>query len=514
MLFNDKSRKKIHCCCFKMLIGFLFILSVRRYYHVADATVQSRRQTMQLEYPGMARGFLLSQQPNRPSALIHKHKLIVVKYLRIFTTIVPIAEKVLSVQLQANAQMYASLLMRRALRLERDYRLSHRYSSFASVSGRVGGDSTEYADGVIGTFMSRLPVNSPGVALMINSLIKHIIKVSHYYAAEKSKSRADSADISAKTRRTNLSAPTSVGHSTPPTKELLENVVNDVFTYPATKDLLIYTFACIDKLTFYHPIVGQKTDPSGAGTGEFAPYVCDDHSVYESIVESVDSAQLGKILHPLLVPVSSELKLGTEFLPLTRRSLVMSDQKFFFLDAGTDFVLYRAAPGATATAGSAAGGPFGHMLELTKLDEEFAESCLHAAAQARQEYPFPPADPATSGTTAGIAGVDSEGDFAIGESAKSRTKSTRGQPRSKYSDCVAPKVVNHMYDGDFLLLYLARRLKNATVLPRVQLCDAGTGSASVFDAYLLEDHSSSGLSYHQFVEYLVEVVKRDMKLEP
>lgn len=478
---------------------------------MADATVQSRRQTTQLEYPGMARGFLLSPQPNRPSALNHRHKLIVVKYLRIYTTVVPTAEKVLSVQLQANAQMYASLLMRRALRLERDYRLSHRYSSLSATSSRAGSNNTEYTESVIGAFMNRIPVDSPGIALMINSLIKHIIKVSHYYAAEKTKPRTDNADFTnIKNRRPSAPAPTASGHHSPPSKDLLENIVNDVFTYPAIKDLLIYTFACIDKLTFYHPIVGQKTDFLGVGTGEYAPYVCDDHCVFESIVESVGSAQLSKLLHPLLVPVSSELKLNAEFLPLTRRSLVMSDQKYFFLDAGTDFVLYRAVthPGAGGSGAGSASGPFAHMLEVVKLDGDFAESCIHAAAQARQDYPAP------SSVVTSIPGVESEGDFAIGESAKSRTKSTRGQPRNKVSDCVAPKVVNHMYDGDFLLLYLARRLKNTTVLPRVQVCDAGTGSASVFDAYLLEDHSRSGLSYHQFVEYLTEVVKRDMKLEP
>eukprot|EP00128_Syssomonas_multiformis_P000528 Colp12_sorted_trinity150504_noHs@30731 len=157
----------------------------------------------------------------------------------------------------------------------------------------------------------------------------------------------------------------------------------------------------------------------------------------------------------------------------------MSDQKYFFLDAGSDFILYRAVgtsnQGAVPSAASNE-AHFKHLLEVTKLDADFADLCVHAAAQAREDYPISRSDTPTT--------LDSDGDLVTSESAKMRTKSTRGQFKSPHSDALAPRIVNHMYAGDNLLLYLQRRVKNATIVPRAQVCDAGTASASVFDAYL------------------------------
>jgi hypothetical protein len=70
-----------------------------------------------------------------------------------------------------------------------------------------------------------------------------------------------------------------------------------------------------------------------------------------------------------------------------------------------------------------------------------------------------------------------------------------------------------MYDALFLLGYVQRRLLNLETVPRIQLCEVGSASASAFAAHLLEDHSSSGLVYAQFIQFVLEVVKRDLSEE-
>jgi hypothetical protein len=292
----------------------------------------------------------------------------------------------------------------------------------------------------------------------------------------------------------------------------------------------------------------------------------------------VDVYNFSRVLYPLLVPVSDDLLLSDEFVALTRKSLTMSDKKYFFLDAGTEFMLYRttlntsnhptvgtassvsgvgltplvppppAAAAASSThAFSSSGVPvsFPQMLQLTSMNPHLADSCIHAAARARAEYPFSPAPApaAVAGSGGGAGGGNGDGDgeqnddsggavveldgrrlvgsrqrhsvsSLSGAVERDRGKSRdKGRDGTKSTDSLptvptVPAVVNVMYDPKCLPGYLLRRIQAADIVPRVQMCDAGTASASLFATHLLEDHSRSGLMYDQFVEFILEIVKR------
>lgn len=473
---------------------------VARYYHVADATVQCRRQAGNPQYAARSRrGFLLSQCTNRPADLDKTRKLIVVKYLRVFTIVVECIPSIPKLFLDSNAQVQVSLHVRRAMQLERQQRLSHRYTA---QSMSLTAEATQHP--AITAFASKINMQSPGVSYLVNSLVKCLIQLMHHYAVEK-KVRRKEHDEKLKANR---SSPNAVADDS------LDTIMAEVLADSTVKDRLIYTFASIDKLTFCAPLIANRVAKAGSSvkvTDDLRAYLSDEGGAFESQVCTGDGYNLARLLHPLLVPVSADLLLGENFVPLTRRSTVMCEQPCFLLDAGMEVLLYRGAGtmssmstqssiGATSTAGLGQhhdAAAVSHLLAVCPMDESIADGCIHAAAQARFEHP------AVVQPNDADAAEEEPPTAPIVRTKSSKDKSQLGIPN-------APKVVSLMYDNRFLLGYLQRRLMCSELVPRVQVCDAGSATASLFAAYLLEDHSRSGLLYSEFVDFIREVVKRDM----
>lgn len=490
---------------------------VARYYHIADATVQCRRQANNPQYAARnRRGFLLSQCTNRQPDLDKTRKLIVVKYLRVFTMVVGCVPSVPKLFLASNAQAQLSLQMRRAVQLEREHRLSQRYTAQSVLLTTQASQ-----DPAIASFASKINMQSPGTAYLVNSLIKSLVRLIHHYAVEK-KLRLQEQDQRLKGGR----KPASTG---PGDEHSLDVIMSEVLGDATIKDKLIYTFAAIDKLTFFAPLLANILKKVGGSVkvgGNVSTYLPDEGCALESQACTGDGYNIARPLHPLLVPVSSDLLLGDSFLPLTRRSTVMCEQPCFLLDAGWEIILFRSAAAglsgssaAASTTGTstavntgfgtgtgssllghhhdaAAAAQVSHLLAVGPMDESFADGCVHAAMRARTEHPVVQVDDASNTekeSTSAPAG---------------RTRNTKDKAKLVIPN--APKVVNLMYDNCFLLGYLQRRLLCSELVPKVHVCDAGSATASLFAAHLLEDHSRSGLLYSEFLDFVVEVLKRDL----
>jgi hypothetical protein len=400
----------------------------------------------------------------------------------------------------------------------------------------------------------------------VNSTVSLVLRIVREYAADRVRHGTESTSGSSIAGRKLHSSGLAVA-SNPDA----DTIVFEVFSLTAVKDILKFSFAALDKLTLYAPTICAEVNNTGKlsilNTDNYYAYVCDEGCEFEDMALHVDVYNFSKVLYPLLVPVSDDLLLSDEFVALTRKSLTMSDKKYFFLDAGTEFMLYRtalntsnhatvgaassvsgvgmtplvppppeaaAASSTLAFSSSGASVSFPQMLQLTSMNPHLADSCIHAAARARAEYPFSPTPAAVAGSGGGDGDaeqtddsggsvVELDGRRLVGSrqrhgvgSVSAAGESDRGSRRDKGRDGTkstaslptVPAVVNVMYDPKCLPGYLLRRIQAADIVPRVQVCDAGTASASLFATHLLEDHSRSGLVYDQFVEFILEIVKR------
>jgi hypothetical protein len=483
---------------------------VRKHYHVADAKLAARRQALQYsKFIGVQDGFMLPQDVNREGDLSTDHKLLVVRYLRIYTAKVVCSAQVLHLLACSDAATHITLQMRHALQLERQHRLYRLYTpentkNYGDSSHRTtqnGIASADY-DGTahLKTFTDKINMQSPGVTLLVNTLIERIITIVREYAREKQersrpasppRSRPASRGNTPRTPMPSPGPPVSLSLSSPADVDAL---LVEVMAYPIVRDMLIYTFAAVDKLNLYTPTVGVDN----------RAYLSDDGAYFENNMCTLDAVNVARVLHPLLLPVSDDLRLAEEFLPLTRRSVVTSAQQYLYLDAGTECMLYRStnaptsgshtAPTSTAPGQKEGGGRFPHMLELAPLDTKTLEICANGVATARRET--------------GSAARRSSSQLAqLGEPALKTSASADKLPGEEVR---APRLVNSMYDALFLPNYLQRRLRNLDLVPRVHVCESGSASASAFAAHLLEDHSNSGLVFAQFLKFVTEVVKRDI----
>lgn len=67
-------------------------------------------------------------------------------------------------------------------------------------------------------------------------------------------------------------------------------------------------------------------------------------------------------------------------------------------------------------------------------------------------------------------------------------------------------------NNHFLVAFLRRRMVLSPVTPMPALVLGGTGSASAFSRFLLDDGESTGMSYAAFVESVVSLVKSELQL--
>eukprot|EP00428_Durinskia_dybowskii_P062563 CAMPEP_0170382846 /NCGR_PEP_ID=MMETSP0117_2-20130122/15163_1 /TAXON_ID=400756 /ORGANISM="Durinskia baltica, Strain CSIRO CS-38" /LENGTH=792 /DNA_ID=CAMNT_0010638517 /DNA_START=1 /DNA_END=2379 /DNA_ORIENTATION=- len=470
-------------------VGLTSILAqIVRNYHVADATLACRRQAAaKPKFVSVADSFMLNQDTNRLSELSNQHKLLVVKYLRIFTVKIPCSQYALHLLACTDVAAHVSLQMRRALQLERQHRLNCRYTP---ESTRMYGDSNmrdrqqtsstdSYEDVALVAFTDKINMQSPGVTLLVNSLVKRIVTITREYTKEKQE-RAALEDATIKAKQTKSIRVTGAGRNTTPIATpspatiasavatvlrdpaQVESILGEIMEYSVVKDMLIYTFAAVDKLTCFTPTVDTSNKA----------YVMDEGVCLESLCDSLDPVNIARVLHPLLVPV------------------VTSAEQHFLLDAGTECLLYRSAnapASGTSSSVSSSVGKFESMLEVAP----------HVVSVARKD--------AITARKQASKSTAADQSSTISRNSESESEAVAGAITH-----TAPRVVNYMYDGDFLLGYLQRRICSLEVLPRVQFCDVGTASASMFAAHLLIDHTRSGLVFAQFVQFVIEVVKRDL----
>ena len=468
--------------------------NITQYYHIADATLNSRRTAA--AYPQHIHtqdGVMLPPHTTREPGLIKTNKLVVIKYLRVYTIQIPCSVQILQILANVDVVTHVTLLMRQAIYLERIYRFNHSYTihninTNSSTNSSGSSDNKNYS---LTAFTNKINLQSPGVTYLVNCLVKRIICITQHYAFEKDAQKHGKTTLSSKKQPVSALLRS---------VETIEALLHEVLAYPVVKDMMIYTYAAIEKLTYYTPTLCIPNNNTTTATT--TAYVSDEGMHFESLLTTLDTHNIARILHPLLVPVSEDMRLLEEFLPLTRRSIVTTGNSYYFLDSGLECILYRSTNNtttntSTTTTGTAttnstnSGKMFEHLLELEKADEKTLDLCMRSIAKVRKTTSLN----AQSTTTAPTTAID-------------MTTTTPTE-----DSIIIPKFINYMYNSHFLLGYLQRRVLNLETIPRIQYCEAGSNTASVFARYLLEDHSDSGLIFAEFMEFIVAAVRRDLLTE-
>jgi len=258
------------------------------------------------------------------------------------------------------------------------------------------------------------------------------------------------------------------------------SAVDQAAALPSTRRLLMMIFGAMQTMGLHEP----------------SSILSDHWVVLQSMLQTTDAYNAHKILYPHCVAVAPDLCLAAESpLPLSREAMFFSSASTFLFDSGSEIVLYKdLTRERMAQAGRRAEEERNRNLDQDRdpghkeTTEQVAPIPGLAAVGLHQEKPA-----VSVGSFVGIRALNIAARVAAGageeeEGGEGEKEAEKGNEKG---DEDALPFETLCSDPDWLPKALKRRLAVAAVIPSVRLALAGTASANIIDALLVEDAAAS-----------------------
>ena len=251
------------------------------------------------------------------------------------------------------------------------------------------------------------------------------------------------------------------------------SAVDQAAALPSTRRLLMMIFGAMQTMDLHEP----------------SSTLSDHWVVLQSMLQTTDVYNAHKMLYPHCVAVAPDLCLAAESpLPLSREAMFFSSASTFLFDSGSEIVLYKDLTRERMGA------------QRDRRAQEERERDPGSTA-AEQDAPIPLAavglhhekPPVSLGSFVGIRTLNISARVAAGVGEEEEGGEGEGETEkgNEQGDENALPFETLSSDPDWLPKALKRRLAVAAVIPSVCLALAGTASANILDALLVEDGAAS-----------------------